>query len=103
MVGNDLCVGENLVDVNLMAHIPDKFVLWVLKTAWRAMVSSTTPRFGPRWPPALARPVINSCRISPASVSNCGASFFHVRRSVHHVEVSAHIILPTNPPATASI
>src|SRR5437868_2660849 len=35
------------------------------------MVSSTTPRFGPRWPPVCDRTLINSSRTSCAS---CGKS-----------------------------
>src|ERR1041385_1389324 len=41
----------------------------VLKTRWSAMVSSTTPRFGPRWPPVCESTLINSSRTSCAS---CG-------------------------------
>ena len=36
------------------------------------MVSSTTPRFGPRWPPLVERTVISSSRISAASCSRSG-------------------------------
>src|SRR5208337_1823231 len=36
-----------------------------------AMVSSTTPRFGPRWPPFFARTLMSSSRISAASCSSC--------------------------------
>src|ERR1043166_1259856 len=43
----------------------------VLKTRCKAIVSSTTPRFGPRWPPVWERTLINSSRTSCAS---CGRS-----------------------------
>src|SRR4030095_10679862 len=43
----------------------------VLKTLCRAMVSSTTPRFGPRCPPVCERTLISSSRTSCAS---CGKS-----------------------------
>ena len=38
------------------------------KTRWIAMVSSTTPRLGPRWPPLVAHVRISRSRISAASV-----------------------------------
>src|SRR5258706_14357060 len=42
-----------------------------------AMVSSTTPRFGPMWPPFFAVTAISSSRISAASWGSCaGASAF---------------------------
>src|SRR5437879_2487528 len=40
------------------------------------MVNSTTPRFGPRWPPFLERTVINSWRISSASCCNWSSFSF---------------------------
>src|SRR6266700_6319135 len=43
----------------------------VLKTRCSAMVSSTTPRFGPRCPPVCERTLISSSRTSCAS---CGRS-----------------------------
>src|SRR6266545_6032161 len=43
----------------------------VLKTRCKAMVSSTTPRFGPRCPPVWERTLISSSRTSCAS---CGRS-----------------------------
>src|SRR2546423_14631348 len=43
----------------------------VLKTRCSAMVSSTTPRFGPRCPPVCERTLISSSRTSCAS---CGKS-----------------------------
>src|ERR1051325_8732284 len=43
----------------------------VLNTRWSAIVSSTTPRFGPRCPPVWDRTLINSSRTSWAS---CGRS-----------------------------
>ena len=39
------------VDVTLVADVEDKFVLGRFKNAVQRMVNSTTPRFGPRWPP----------------------------------------------------
>src|SRR5436305_4209906 len=39
----------------------------VSKTRCNAMVSSTTPRFGPRWPPVCESTLINSSRTSCAS------------------------------------
>src|SRR5271165_5800748 len=51
--------------------------LGVVKTACSAMVNSTTPRFGPRWPPFFESLVISSCRISSASCNSWGGvSFF---------------------------
>src|SRR6476469_10160001 len=43
----------------------------VSKTRWSAMVNSTTPRFGPRWPPVCDNTLISSSRTSCAS---CGRS-----------------------------
>src|SRR5690348_16809645 len=43
----------------------------VSKTRCRAMVNSTTPRFGPRWPPVWERTLMSSSRTSCAS---CGRS-----------------------------
>ena len=56
------------------------------------MVSSTTPRFGPRCPPFLESTVISSWRISPASLLQLFAcvSFLTCCGFVHHVQVSAH-------------
>ena len=42
------------MDVALVADVEDELSLGVSKTRCSAMVSSTTPRFGPRWPPVLA-------------------------------------------------
>src|SRR6266496_2844431 len=39
----------------------------VLKTRCKAIVNSTTPRFGPRWPPVWERTLISSSRTSCAS------------------------------------
>src|ERR1700736_3236877 len=39
----------------------------VSNTRWSAIVNSTTPRFGPRWPPVWERTRINSSRTSCAS------------------------------------
>ena len=48
--------GEHLVDVALVGDVEDELVLGrVEKTRCSAMVSSTTPRFGPRWPPVLRK------------------------------------------------
>src|SRR6266496_865932 len=43
----------------------------VLKTRCKAIVNSTTPRFGPRWPPVWERTLISSSR---ASCASCGRS-----------------------------
>src|SRR3954453_3138683 len=40
------------------------------KTRWMAIVSSTTPRLGPRWPPTGAQAGISRSRISLARVSS---------------------------------
>src|SRR5436853_1579384 len=45
--------------------------LGVLNTRCSAIVNSTTPRFGPRWPPVCDKMRINSSRTSCAS---CGKS-----------------------------
>ncbi len=38
---------------------------------WMAMVSSTTPRFGPRWPPVRETSAMRCARISAASSGTC--------------------------------
>ena len=43
--------GEQLVHVRLVAGVPDQVSRGESNTRWRAIVSSTTPRFGPRCPP----------------------------------------------------
>ena len=65
--------GEHFVDVALVADIEEQLVRGVSKTRWRAMVSSTTPRFGPRCPPVVARVLMRVRRIFSASAGRCSS------------------------------
>jgi hypothetical protein len=47
---------EHLMHVALMADIEDELVVRGGEDACSAMVNSTTPRFGPRWPPVAKAP-----------------------------------------------
>jgi hypothetical protein len=46
--------GEELVDVGLVADVEDESCRSGVEDRVQAMVSSTTPRLGPRWPPVKA-------------------------------------------------
>ena len=58
---------EQLVDVRLVPGVEDDRVAWAVEDPVQAMVSSTTPRLGPRWPPVLETESTRNERISSAS------------------------------------
>jgi hypothetical protein len=58
------------VHVALVGDVEDELVVGELNTRCSAMVSSTTPRLGPTWPPLRAVTAMISSRISCAS---CGS------------------------------
>ena len=60
--------GEDLVHVGLVAGVEQDGSRGESNTRCSAMVSSTTPRFGPRCPPPLATLLDQESRISAASV-----------------------------------
>jgi hypothetical protein len=70
-----LAAGDELVDVGLVAGVPQDAVVGESNTRCRARVSSTTPRLDPRWPPlrATVSTTMNS-RISWASSASCHSS-----------------------------
>ena len=78
-----------------MADVPHKFILRSGKDLCMAMVSSTTPRFGPRCPPVLASVPINSDRTSAANSSSCG--------SVNFLTCAGSLIISVTPHKSASL
>ena len=67
-----VAAGEELVHVGLVAGVEHDVVRGELKTRCRAMVSSTTPRLGPRCPPVLDTGSTRNSRISPARAVPAG-------------------------------
>ena len=64
--------GDDLVDVGLVAGVPQDDVVGRVEHPVQGQVSSTTPRFDPRWPPLVATACTMKSRISPASSSSSG-------------------------------
>ena len=86
-----LAAGQKLVDVDLMAHVPDKFVLGRVENAVqrdgqlhhaevRAEVAAVLGEAGDQFLPDFAGEFLQLRQ----------RQFFDVLRAVHHVEVSAH-------------
>lgn len=59
-----MAAGEELVDVGLVAGVEQDPVAGEWKIRCRAMVSSTTPKLGPRCPPVWETVPIRKSRIS---------------------------------------
>jgi len=86
-----LTARENLVDINLMAHVPDEAVLGGAENAVQGNGEFHDTEIGPEMAATFRQTVDKFLPDFARQRFQLGRrQFFYMRRSIHHVQVSIH-------------